>query len=243
MYDLDGETAIVTGAAQGFGRGIAERFADAGANVVLADVQLEKAEEVAAGIRADGADAAVVECDVTDVEAAESLVADTVDRFGSVEVLVNNAGGGGGGRFTDLDPAEWRRVVDLNLNGSFNCAYAAVPHMLENGDGRIVNISSMAGRNVTVNGNANYTSSKWGVIGLAKHIARDHGPTVRANAVCPGGSPNGPMGRFVEAEDVAKACLFLATEASSFVTGTVLEVDGGGQLNPSAEDLDIGEPN
>ncbi|MFA1611660.1 SDR family NAD(P)-dependent oxidoreductase [Halobellus rubicundus] len=234
MYDLDGETAIVTGAAQGFGKAIAELLAEAGANVVLADVQMEKAEDVAAGIRDDGGEAMVVECDVTDVDHTDALVEQTCDRYGSLEVLVNNAGGGGGGTFTDLSPEEWRRVVSLNLDGTFNCSYSAVPKMLEHGNGRIVNISSMAGRNVTLNGNANYTASKWGVIGLSKHLARDLGPDVRANAVCPGGGPDSPMGRGIQAEDVAKTVLYLSTEISSFVTGTLVEVDGGGQLTPSA---------
>lgn len=234
MYDLDGETAIVTGAAQGFGRGIAELLGEAGANVVLADVQVEKAEEVADGIREDGSAAEVVECDVTDVSQTDALAERARERFGTIEVLVNNAGGGRGGTFTDLTPEEWRRVVSLNLHGSFNCSYSVVPGMVEHGNGRIVNISSMAGRNVTLNGNANYTASKWGVIGLSKHLARDLGPEVRANAVCPGGGPSSPMGRGIRAEDVAKTVLYLSTEASSFVTGTLIEVDGGGQLTPSA---------
>lgn len=234
MYDLDGETAIVTGAAQGFGRGIAELFAEAGANVVVADVQVSKAEDVAETIREKGAQAEVVDCDVTDVAETDALAERARERFGTVEVLVNNAGGGGGGTFTDLTPEEWRRVVSLNLHGTFNCSYSVVPGMLEHGNGRIVNISSMAGRNVTLNGNADYTASKWGVIGFTKHLARDLGPEVRANAVCPGGGPSSPMGRGIRAEDVAKSVLFLSTEASSFVTGTLLEVDGGGQLNPSA---------
>lgn len=234
MYDLEGETAIVTGAAQGFGRAIAELLAEADANVVLADVQVEKAERVAAGIRDGGAEAEVVECDVTDVDETDALAEHVRDRFGTVEVLVNNAGGGGGGTFTDLTPEEWRRVVSLNLDGTFNCSYSVVPGMLDHGNGRIVNVSSMAGRQVTHHGNANYTAAKWGIIGLSKHLARDLGPDVRANAVCPGAGLPTTLGRELEAEDVAKAVLYLSTEASSFLTGTLIEVDGGGQLPPGA---------
>lgn len=231
MYDLDGDTAIVTGAAQGFGQGIAELLADAGANVVLADIQVEKAEGVAEGIREGGAEAEVVDCDVTDVEATDRLAERARDRFGTVEILVNNAGGGGGGTFTDLTPEEWDRVVRLNLYGPFNTAYSLVEGMREHGNGRIVNISSMAGRNVTLNGNANYTASKWGVIGLSKHLARDLGPEIRVNALCPGGGPtSSPLNRGVEAADVAKGVHFLVSDASDYVNGTILEVEGGGHL-------------
>lgn len=250
MYTLDGDTAIVTGGAQGIGRGIAERLGEAGANVVLADVQTEMADDVAEGISDHSIEAMAVECDVTDPDSTERLADAAQERFGTVEVLVNNAGGGGGGDFRDLDAAEWRRVVELNLTGAFNCSAAVAPGMVEHGHGhgRIVSISSMAGRNVSVNGNANYTAAKWGVIGLTKHMARDLAPDVRANAVCPGATltplaeenipeeardqvaDNLPMGRWGRPEDQANAVLFLASEASSFITGTVIEADGGGQL-------------
>lgn len=248
MYDLDGDTAIVTGAAQGIGRAIAERLGEDGANVVLADVQAGKATEVAEALGENGVVAEAVECDVTDPSSAEALADHVSERFGSVDVLVNNAGGGGGGTFTDLDAEEWQRVVNLNLGGAYNCSSSVVPGMIERGDGRIVNIASMAGRNVSVNGNANYTAAKWGVIGLTKHMARDLAPDVRVNAVCPGGTltplleenmtdevrdrvaERVPLGRWGRPEDQANAAAFLASEQSAYMTGTLLEVDGGGQL-------------
>lgn len=239
MIDLSGETAIVTGAAQGFGAEIANRLGEAGANVVLADVQVEKGQGVADDLADNGVDTLFVECDVTDRESAEALVEAAHDEFGSVEMLVNNAGGAGGETFQEIEEDAWQFGLDLNLTGPFNCSKAVMPGMLEHGNGRIVNISSMAGRNVTVNGNPSYTASKWGLIGLTKHAARDLGPDIRVNALCPGGSPRGPMGRFVEPDDVADGVLFLVSDRSEFVDGTILEVDGGGHLNPSADDLDL----
>jgi len=239
MIDLSGETAIVTGAAQGFGEEIARRLGEAGANVVLADVQVEKGEGVAADIADDGAETIFVECDVTDRDSAEALVEAAEDRFGTVEMLVNNAGGAGGETFQEIEQDAWQFGLDLNLTGPFNCSKAVMPGMLEHGNGRIVNISSMAGRNVTVNGNPSYTASKWGLIGLTKHAARDLGPEIRVNALCPGGSPRGPMGRFVEPDDVADGVLYLVSDLAEFVDGTVLEVEGGSHLNPSADDLDL----
>jgi len=238
MIDLEGETAIVTGAAQGFGRGIAERLGAAGCNVVIADIQMEKAETTAAELREEGVEVEVVECDVTEPASAEALVEATVDRFGGVDILVNNAGGSTTDHFTDIDYDTWADGVALNLSGPFNCTKAVAPEMREHGNGRIVNISSMAARNVTVHGNPAYTSSKWGLLGLTKHSARDLGPDVRVNALCPGGGPNGPLERGVTSEDVANGVLLLVSDLADFVNATVLEVDGGGHLNQRPDYLD-----
>jgi len=236
--DLDGETAIVTGGAQGFGRGTAELLGRAGCDVVIADVQVEKGETAAEELREEGIETEFVECDVTDPAAAEALVEATVERFGSLEVLVNNAGGSTSDHFDDLDFDTWMDGVSLNLSGPFNCTKAAAPAMREHGNGRIVNISSMAGRNVTVHGNASYTATKWGLIGLSKHTARDLGPDVRVNALCPGGGPNGPLGRGVDRHDVANGVLLLVSDLAGYVDGTVLEVDGAGSLNARPDYLD-----
>jgi len=246
--DLDGETAIVTGAAQGIGRGIAERLGEAGANVVLSDVQEDKVEETAADIAADGATTEALTCDVTDADDVGAMVEAAEDAFGSVEVLVNNAGGAGGQALQDLERDAWQDALTLNLTGTYNCTRAVMPGMLERGEGRIVNVSSMAGRNVSVNGGAHYTAAKWGVIGFTKHAARDLAPDVRVNAVCPGGTltplleeniteewheeyaSRVPLGRLGRVEDQANGALFLASDLSAYMTGTVLEIDGGGQL-------------
>ncbi|MFB6354017.1 MAG: SDR family NAD(P)-dependent oxidoreductase [Halobacteriales archaeon] len=238
MYDLDGETAIVTGAAQGFGEGIAHRLGEAGANVVVADIQVEKGKGTVDDLEEKDVDAAFVEADVTDLDSVEAMVEQVEEQFGTIEILVNNAGGSGSEDFDDIEPDAWHAGIDLNLNGPFNCSKAVMPGMQAHGNGRIVNISSMAGRNVTVNGNPAYTAGKWGVIGLTKHMARDLGPEIRVNALCPGGSPRGPMGRWAEPEDIANGVHFLVAHESEYVHGEVLQVEGGSHLNPSAEDLD-----
>ncbi|WP_247004158.1 SDR family NAD(P)-dependent oxidoreductase [Halosolutus gelatinilyticus] len=236
--DLTDETAIVTGGAQGFGRGIAKRLGEAGSNVVIADIQVEKAEETAEELRNGDIAVEVVDCDVTAPASAEALVEATVDRFESVEILVNNAGGSTSDHFSELAFDTWSDGIGLNLSGPFNCSKAVASEMQKHGRGRIVNISSMAGRNVTVHGDPSYTASKWGLIGLSKHTARDLGPDVRVNAVCPGGGPSGPLERGVTSEDIADSVLFLVSDLAGYITGTVLEVDGGGNLNERPDYLE-----
>lgn len=250
---VSGRTAIVTGAAQGIGRSVAKRLSEEGADVVIADVQPDVAEETAATLDAE-VDATVtpVACDVTSVDDARRLADETVDRFGSIDILVNNAGVGSRGYFPeDIDPEEWHRVLDVNLHGVYNCTFAAAPTLVEREYGRVINISSMAGRGISYHGGANYTSSKWGVIGLTKHLAWDlgrHGITV--NAVCPGSTLTPliesrtteeeraataeqiPLGRWATPDDQANGVLYLASDEAAYVTGTVLEIDGGKQLNP-----------
>lgn len=238
MVDLDGETAIVTGAAQGFGRRTAHRLGEHGANVVIVDVQTDKAEEVAGELEEKDIPAEVIICDVTDPDSVDDMVEQTLDRFGSIEILVNNAGGAGSEHLDDLDLEDWKWAIELNLTGPFIVTKAVAPAMREHGNGRIVNISSMAGRNVTVHGNASYTSSKWGLLGLTKHSARDLGPEVRINAICPGGGPAGPLDKALEATDVANAVLMLVSDLSGFVNGTFVELDGGGHINARPDYLD-----
>ena len=258
---LADRTAIVTGAAQGIGYAIAERFAEEGARVVVADVQAEAADEAAASFAAVETcpDAFAVECDVTSREDTRRLVERVVETFGGVDVLVNNAGVSTHGTFLDLDPEEWDRIIDVNLTGVYNCSAAVVPAMIggegaDTGEGTesggvVVNVSSMAGRNISYHAAANYTASKWGVIGLTKHMAWDLGEHgVRVTAVCPGStltplteqstepeeraatSRKIPLDRWADPGDIADGVLYLASEEADYVTGTVLEVDGGKQL-------------
>ncbi|GGM59715.1 3-oxoacyl-[acyl-carrier protein] reductase [Halarchaeum rubridurum] len=254
MPEFSGRTAIVTGAAKGIGRGVAETMGEYGAELVLADVDTETLDSTAADLRAAGHAVEAVECDVTAQAEAAAMVETALDRFGSVDVLVNNAGVATGGSIEDLSLDEWRRIVDVNLTGAFVCTSEAIPPMVEQGDGRIVNISSMAGRGISHNGAANYTASKWGLIGLTKHTAFDLGPKgVRANAVCPSATltplaerttteaereaftEDVPLGRWARPEDQAEAAAFLASDEAEYITGTVLEVDGGGQLRSKRE--------
>ena len=276
---LANRTAIVTGAAQGIGYAIAERFAGEGARVVVADVQAEAAREAAESLAAVAAcpDALAVECDVTSREDTRHLAERAMEAFGGIDVLVNNAGVATHGTFLDLDPAEWDRVVDVNLTGVYNCSAAVVPAMIDGDDdvnddadnhgddqgedpgdgavegvrsgGAVVNVSSMAGRNISYHAAANYTASKWGVIGLTKHMAWDLGEHgVRVTAVCPGStltplteqstepeeraatSRKIPLDRWADPGDIADGALYLASGEADYVTGTVLEIDGGKQL-------------
>jgi 3-oxoacyl-[acyl-carrier protein] reductase len=146
---VDGETAVVTGAAQGIGEAIARKLGAEGAAVVIADRQAEKAESVAADLRDEGVEALVVDCDVTDRGDTERMAARAEEEFGGVDILVNNAGVGSAGSFEDLEPDAWDLVLDVNLTGPYNCSRAVVPGMVERGHGRIINISSMAGRNIS----------------------------------------------------------------------------------------------
>lgn len=238
---------LVTGAARGIGRGIAETFADAGSDVALNDVDAETLASTVAAV-GEGADGAVVgiDADVSDPDEADRLVREAADRLGGVDVLVNNAAVIDPDAYTDITPERWRRVVGVNLDGVHHCCSAAVPRLRAAGGGAIVNVSSIAGQGVSVLGGAHYTSSKWGVIGLTKHIAQEHGPDgIRANAVCPGPTDSDrireltdedaresvaeavPLGRWGRPEDVGAAVAYLASDAASFVTGTTLTVDGG----------------
>lgn len=245
---LDGRSAIVTGAARGIGYSIARKLGSEGAGVVLCDRDEEALEESAAELDSEGLTTAAVHCDVTDRDHTRALVEETVAEFGSVDVLVNNAGISTHGSFTELTPGQWDEVIDVNLTGVFNCSHAAVPELIDGG-GSIVNISSMAGRNISYHAAANYTASKWGVIGFTKHLAWDLGEHgVRVNAVCPGSTltpmiesgttPEDraeteekiPLDRWARPEDQADAVAYLVSEEGSYLTGTVIEVDGGKQL-------------
>lgn len=250
MDDFTDETVIVTGAARGIGRGIAEKLGGAGASVVIADVDETEMHETASELREEGMTVEAVACDVASKTDAERLAERTADRFGGIDALVNNAGIGSRGSFEKLDHETWQQVLDVNLTGVFNCSKAVVPEMIDGGGGSIVNISSMAGRNISYHGAANYTASKWGVIGLTKHMAWDLGEyDIRVTAVCPGSTVTPlteskttpeerasttekiPLDRWASPEDHAAAVAYLVSDASSYVTGTVLEVDGGKQLS------------
>lgn len=246
---LSGETAIVTGSSQGIGKGIAERFAAEGANVVVNSRSRERAEEVASGIEADGGTAVAVEADVTDETEMEALVETTVEAFGSVDVMVNNAGVTTLGPAEEFDVDDWREVVDVDLVGTFIGCQVAGRQMIEEGDGgAILNMSSlMGGRGLQLR--SPYCASKAGVNNLTRTLAvewADH--DVHVNALAPGfirteiteqtqgsaGYTNDdirdrtPLGRFGTVAEMAECALFLVSR-DNFVTGEVLYADGGWQ--------------
>jgi 3alpha(or 20beta)-hydroxysteroid dehydrogenase len=252
---LAGKVAIVTGAAQGMGEAIARRFAAEGAEVVLADIQQEKGAATAAEL---GAAALFVRADVTATADWTRLTAATIDRFGRIDILVNNAGGAPGVCSFMQETADWhRRIVDLNLTGTWAGMQAVIPHMIAQGGGSIVNISSMDGL-VGAAGVASYSAAKFAVTGLTRSVALDVGKDgVRVNSVHPGmiATPlvlssgaagraridkavrQQPIPRMGKPEEVAAAILFFASDESSFCTGSALVVDGGHIAGPPRAEL------
>jgi NAD(P)-dependent dehydrogenase (short-subunit alcohol dehydrogenase family) len=249
MFDLSGKVAVVTGGAGGLGRAIAEGLAEQGAEVVVADLDLARAEAVAAGIRDGTGSARAVRVDVTRHEDVEACFAAVAGTSGRVDVLVAGAGIGLRRPATELTASDWQRVIDVNLSGCWYCDQAAGRMMIAAGSGgSIVNIGSVVGQVGIDTGNANYAASKGGMIGLSKCLAVEWAPFgVRVNVVAPthfhtplvaqaiARDPtveqrflaNIPLGRLGEPRDVVGAVVFLASDDASMVTGHVLNVDGG----------------
>jgi len=241
--ELSGRVAIVTGAAQGIGRRIAEFLAEDGATVVVADIQDEKANEVAAELRAQGHEASAVPVDVSDRASAEAMVAATLERYGTVDVLVNDAGiDAPPGPAWEISEEHWRRVIDTNLSGSWWCARAVIPHMKERRSGRIVFISSGSARIGEHDISVAYNASKAGIVGLTIGLSVHLEPfNILVNAVAPGPTGTGQPMTDRQREDyarqfplgiggpdpVAHACRYLARPSGDWISGAVLNVSGG----------------
>src|SRR5687767_10718186 len=244
MGKLKDKIVIVTGAGQGIGRGIAEKLAAEGAAVAVTDVNETTVKETADAI---GGGAVGIRADVTSRESVEAMVAQVHRQFGRIDVLVNNAGWDKAGPFVDSDPADWDRVIAINLDGVLHTCKAVLPIMAKQGFGSVVNLASDAGR-VGSSGEAVYSAAKGGVIAFTKAIAREMARhQVNANAVCPGptdtalfasmGGDNPklrealtkaiPFRRLAQPADLANVVAFLASDEASYVTGQTVSVSGG----------------
>lgn len=251
-FDLGGRTAIVTGGGKGIGKVYSQTFAGAGARVVAADIDAEAAEAVARGITADGGEAIAVTVDVSDPRSVEAMAETALDRFGGIEVLINNASLMSAlprRSWLEIPVEEWDRVMAVNLRGVFLCCRAVFPAMREQGRGKIVNISSSRVWAGTPN-RLHYTASKAGVVGLTRALAREVGEFgITVNAVSPGltlsdtqiaSSSNEHIGRAAEGralgrpqypDDLVGAVMFLSSPASDFITGQTINVDGGKEMH------------
>ncbi|GBD30151.1 3-oxoacyl-[acyl-carrier-protein] reductase FabG [bacterium HR32] len=248
LFDLSGRVAVVTGGSRGLGLEIAEALGEAGARVVVAARRAQWLEPAEAHLRDLGVEVAAVECDVADPTGARALVGAAVDRFGRLDVLVNNAGVSWGAPLDEMPLDRWRQVLEVNLTGTFLVTQAVVPVMRAAGWGRIVNVASVAGLVGTrpdVLDAVGYAASKGGLIALTRDLAVKLAPYgITVNAIAPGFFPTRmsgkllervgdrvvaqvPLGRLGQAGDLKGVALFLASEASRYVTGQVLAVDGG----------------
>ena len=245
--DLSGQVAVVTGASSGIGQAIAARLGVAGAKVVVNSRSAERAEDAAAALRDRGTEALGVAADIGRDDQARKLIDAATDRFGRLDILVNNAGQPSVSPSEELDPADWRRVIDTDLSGAFYCAQAAGVTMLQQGSGVIINISSIFGQT----GNAMraaYVAAKHGLDGLTKVLAAEWATRgVRVNSVNPAyvATPlvdaamasasfavedierRTPLGRMGKPEEIAEVVAFLASPGASYITGVQLPVDGG----------------
>lgn len=242
--DLLDQVAVVTGSARGIGKTIAISLAEAGANVVISDLNVEAGKETVEEIKAMGRKSIWVKADVSQTADAESLIDKTQEEFGKIDILVNNAGITRDNLLMRMSEDEWDSVIAVNLKGTYNCIRAATKIFMKQRSGRIINIASVVGQMGNA-GQANYASSKAGVIGLTKSVAKELATrNVLVNAVAPGFIETAmteklpekaresllkliPLAKLGQPEDVARVVLFLSSERSSYITGQVINVDGG----------------
>ncbi|GIW55228.1 MAG: beta-ketoacyl-ACP reductase [Nitrospiraceae bacterium] len=241
---LTGKVAIVTGAAQGIGRAIAEKLACDGADIVVADLDPGRSQETVGAVEKLGRRALNVKVNVADFNDVKAMIDQVLREWGKVDILVNNAGITRDGLLLRMKEEDWNLVLQVNLNGTFHCTKAVLQPMTKQRDGRIVNIASIVGVMGNV-GQANYAASKAAVIGFTKTVAREYASrNVTVNAVAPGfidtamtqGLPSDvketlqkqiPLGRLGRPEDVAAAVRFLVSDEAAYITGHVLHVNGG----------------
>lgn len=247
LFDLSGKTAVVTGGSRGIGKEMAEALAEAGANLMLCARRAEWLDETVAEFTEKGFNAIGKVCDVAKPDDAQAVVEATVERFGSVDILINNAGISWGAMPEDMPLEQWQKVIDVNLTGCFLFAQAAGREMLKQGSGSIINISSIAGLTSSANGPfyAGYVASKAGLIGLTRELAASWGRKgIRVNAIAPGFfhsrladavidlyersiQETNVIPRVGNEGELKGVVVFLASDASSYITGQTIAVDGG----------------
>jgi NAD(P)-dependent dehydrogenase (short-subunit alcohol dehydrogenase family) len=248
LFDLSGKVAIVTGGGRGLGQQMAEGFAEAGANVVVCSRKLETCQVVSEGLKKIGADSIALKCDVTNPEDVKMVVDQTLERFGRIDILVNNSGATWGALTEEMPLVAWKKVIDVNVTGTFLMSQAVGRVMIEQKFGKIINIASVAGlkgSNPKYMNTIGYNTSKGAVITFTKDLAVKWGPHgIYVNAIAPGFFPTKmskglldqsseaflegtPLRKFGSNDDLKGVALFLASPASDFITGDIIVVDGG----------------
>ena len=240
---LENRVAIVTGGAQGLGEAIVRKFAEEGAKVVIADMNMEKAEAIVNELKENSQEAMAIKVNVADKKSTDEMVESCISKYGRVDILINNAGILRDGMLHKMEEDQWDSVIKVNLYGTYNCARSCIDHMIEQKYGRIVNLSSLA-RLGNV-GQTNYSATKAGVVGLARTWGKELGKyNITANAIAPGAIDTEmwrkvpekyqapaiaaiPLRRVGKPEDIANAALFLCSDLGEYVTGQIIHVDGG----------------
>ncbi|MEZ4888112.1 MAG: 3-oxoacyl-ACP reductase FabG [Chitinophagales bacterium] len=244
MKRLQNKVAIITGGAQGIGKATTEKFLNEGASVAIWDINQEKGQMVAEYLAGEGREVRFYRVNTVDLEQVHQAAQAVFEDFGRIDILVNNAGITRDTSLKNMSSLQWQQVIDVNLTGVFNCTKAIYPYLAEQGSGRILNAASVVAHYGNF-GQTNYVASKAGVIGMTKVWAREFGRKgITVNTVAPGFvntemvetvpekiidelKGKTPLGRLGEAEDIANAYLFLASDEAAFITGAVLNVDGG----------------
>jgi len=242
--ELKGKVAIITGSARGIGKAIAHKLAQNGATVVICDLKIDDVQSTVDEFKSEGLSAIGLEVNVTDMKSVEALIDEVMSKFGKVDILVNNAGITRDALIVRMDEADWDSVLSVNLKGTFNCTKCVAKIMMKQRSGKIVNIASIMGIIGNV-GQANYSASKAGVIALTKTTAKELGRRgINVNAIAPGfiatkmteALPEAQKEKIIEAiplgcvgypEDVANAVAFLVSDSARYITGHVIQVDGG----------------